>query len=500
MYVSAHAHHLAVPRALVLAALVAAGLQVALGVLLRDARRGALLASGLVILAAGWREAWDFVADPGVDARLIALTAGSLVVLGLVVLRLLLLLLRRAGRTPIVSTGAAHRALATVAGLWLLAVVVGGALQGAAPQLLRELARPPAAAPIPANGEPPPDIYLIIFDSHGRRDSLQRLFGYDTGPFLGALTERGFSVAERSRATYPATVLVLPSMFHMRFVEDIAELRPVIEGRVDPAWRARNALAYNPAFEALREAGYELVASLPPFEDASPRTVDRILDDGQINEFEYALLRRTAAFELVGALVPDFMSEQQRSRMDAQFRHVAEVAGERSPRPRFMFVHVPAPHLPAVFHADGSPRHAPITHDFYDDTASGLGITVAEYGERYTGQVEHIDRRVVELVDQVLERSARPPVIVLMGDHGPRAEVTWSDIEAADFDAALPILFAALTPGREDLFPGNVTSVNVLSILMNAYLGTEFPALPPRTFIPGRAVFWTVQEVPNPDG
>jgi hypothetical protein len=35
--------------------------------------------------------------------------------------------------------------------------------------------------------------------------------------------------------------------------------------------------------------------------------------------------------------------------------------------------------------------------------------------------------------------------------------------------------FAARTPGHPDLFPDDVSPVNVLSMVENAYLGTDFP-------------------------
>jgi hypothetical protein len=42
------------------------------------------------------------------------------------------------------------------------------------------------------------------------------------------------------------------------------------------------------------------------------------------------------------------------------------------------------------------------------------------------------------------------------------------------------ILFAALTPEREDVFPGDVSPVNVFRYLFDAYFDTQLgPATPP---------------------
>jgi hypothetical protein len=46
----------------------------------------------------------------------------------------------------------------------------------------------------------------------------------------------------------------------------------------------------------------------------------------------------------------------------------------------------------------------------------------------------------------------------------------------------LSTLFAARTPGRPDLFPDDVSLINVFPILANAYLGTALQTQEDRTF------------------
>ncbi len=56
-----------------------------------------------------------------------------------------------------------------------------------------------------------PDVYYFIFDRFASAETLREHFGYDLTPFLDALRERGFYVAEDSWANYLKTPLSLMS-------------------------------------------------------------------------------------------------------------------------------------------------------------------------------------------------------------------------------------------------------------------------------------------------
>ena len=42
-----------------------------------------------------------------------------------------------------------------------------------------------------------PDVYYVILDGYARADALATHYGYDNEPFLDALRERGFVVADQ---------------------------------------------------------------------------------------------------------------------------------------------------------------------------------------------------------------------------------------------------------------------------------------------------------------
>jgi hypothetical protein len=77
------------------------------------------------------------------------------------------------------------------------------------------------------------------------------------------------------------------------------------------------------------------------------------------------------------------------------------------------------------------------------------------------------------MVDRILAASREPPVIVLLSDHGSGLGMNWDDVAHSDLDERTANLFAALTPGRQQVFRHDVTLVNVFGTLFGAYYGID---------------------------
>jgi hypothetical protein len=140
--------------------------------------------------------------------------------------------------------------------------------------------------------------------------------------------------------------------------------------------------------------------------------------------------------------------------------------------PRFVWVHVPAPHAPLVFAPDGSTLAAPLSEFFH----------LPPDREVYIGNLAHLEDLVIAAAREVRTATRGEAVIVLMADHGSRSTGDIVAMTAADVRERTGILFAAHTPGHPDLFGDTITPVNVLSTLSNTYLGTALPWQPDRQF------------------
>jgi hypothetical protein len=78
-----------------------------------------------------------------------------------------------------------------------------------------------ALGPIPTG--PPrtlPHIVHIVLDGYSRADVLQNTYGFDNGPFLSALRQRGFHIADQATTPFNQTLFVMSSIFSLGAVTD----------------------------------------------------------------------------------------------------------------------------------------------------------------------------------------------------------------------------------------------------------------------------------------
>lgn len=374
----------------------------------------------------------------------------------------------------LVSRGTAILAIAVV----LEAIQLGrvGDLLSAVPREGPFRSPPSAVAPAEA-----PDVYVILLDGYARADILSERFGVDDAPFLGGLRDRGFDVATGSHSNYLVTNLSLTSFLNHHELADIPAIASLIADPASaegpPVFRA----ASNPSILGdFRAIGYETVAISSGFEQVAVRSADRFIDSGEMNEFEFQLLRPSLLAPLATTISSDVFSGQQRGRIRSVFDAVEALAGEPTSRPRFVFAHVPSPHAPWVMGADGSPRIVTNLETWFADTPPSTGLSRDEVVVAYREQSAYLADRTLAAVDAVLAASARPPVILVVSDHGSSLDVT-----AGTAETRLRNLFASHTPGHDGIYANDTTLVNVFPTLFEAYYGIDLGRSPDTLFSEG---------------
>ena len=311
-----------------------------------------------------------------------------------------------------------------------------------------------------------PDIYVILLDGHPRGDTMNEDFGLDSGTFLGELERLGFEVADQSHSNYNFTSLTLASMFNMVQVQSIDGL----DARQPPATQSRalaRAINHGSVFEQLRGVGYEIVTVPSPAGIVTLRSADRIVDDGAITQFEFEALQVGITPLLLPDLQRRLVMGSLRSRVLASLEQTVDLAQERTGRPKLVFTHVMSPHAPVLFSADGTP---------VDGWPCYPKCSAFDFGWRYgdealapiAGQIQYVDTKVIETVEQILQASPEPPIIILFSDHGSRHRVD-------DREEMLRSLLVSFTPGKTGVFPEDATPVNLFPRLLNEYFGTGVP-------------------------
>ena len=138
-----------------------------------------------------------------------------------------------------------------------------------------------------------------------------------------------------------------------------------------------------------------------------------------------------------------------------------------------MLTHLPVPHWPFIFN-ETCDNAMPVNHAI---EGLGLGGGDPTLVAAVAAQTTCVNKLVTEVVQHIVEGDPEA-VVIVFSDHGPDEHLDWSAPDAVGLRERSANLFAARTPGHPGLFPDDMTLVNVLPILFNAYLGTELPLQP----------------------
>jgi hypothetical protein len=437
-----------------------------------DRRYGGIAASAIAVALVVTR----------MEAILVLLLVGGVV----------LVLARLPGARDVRPLSLITRLLEGVAVIAVVAAVLASVQEpGFVPDLEEAFIAPPGPAerPMPPAGSP--DIFVYLIDGYPGRTAASQAPWFDASAFPSALAQRGFTVHDDSRSNYLLTRLVIPTMFESKYVEDIPGLAaPLGPDQAVDARRLRETLETSSGLANIRAAGYDVMWVSSGWSHLDIRNVDRRIEAPGPSELEVAILRQSGAGTLLQLLDPTGFSRVMRDRIHAAYASATALAAEPHTRPRFVFVHVPSPHPPTVFQADGSPENG--SPDAAWDTNVVPGETKDVRRQRVFEQVEAAANLTVQGVDAMRQVSATPPVIAVFSDHG-------TDIS---FDATVPIgsdtnerssnFLATLTPGHPDLFREPTMPINIISTITNAYLGTSVPRQPDHTYAYKGSVLNTV--------
>ncbi|MFO7674730.1 MAG: hypothetical protein R6X12_00215 [bacterium] len=355
-----------------------------------------------------------------------------------------------------------------------LAASLPALLRGGAP------ARP-AAGPTADAAAGLPDIYYIIPDGHARSDILAELYNHDNSGFIAGLRARGFFVADSARTNYSQTYLSIGSALNLEYADSLARLmgpesddrRPLVD------W-----LLGNRVMRELRVRGYRVISFASGYSGTEFGGADVYLAPrGAMSEFANVLAGTTP----VGALLRAYTERSQHDlhRERAEFILERLPSANRAGGPAFILAHLLPPHPPFVFGAEGEPIEARGPYNISDGNHYHHGEpgSVARYIEGYRQQVQYVDRRLLETVDAILARAARPPVIVIQADHGPGSRLNHDDPRWTYIPERQAILYAVLMPDRDYAgWHDSITPVNTFRLVFNRLFPDTLAALPDRSY------------------
>lgn len=351
----------------------------------------------------------------------------------------------------------------------------------------------PPAAPFEAAGNTAvqnsgdkqwPDIYFIVLRGYARSDVLSAMYGYNNLPLIESIAEKGFTCASESTVNYPSTLLSLTSCLNMDYLQDLIP-RPALDS--EDLRDVVDLYHNNRVYDFLKRQGYTLTVFSPGIELLEPRAnVDmRLRSRVALGEFEMVLLNTTAFARLIeaarylrGKPLGDWRHVFDRKRFFYTFDALAELAKEPSDTPRFIFVYFRIPEPPFVFRRDGksttserAPSH--IAREMFRGTRQ-------EYKKLYVDQLHFTSRLLQNTLNAIVDKATRPPVILVVSDHGPGAEYNPEDIAVTNANERFANLTLTYFPEDQLARPIEVDEslslVNLFRITLNGVFGLTIPA------------------------
>lgn len=340
-----------------------------------------------------------------------------------------------------------------------------------------------------------PDIYYIVLDGYGRADVLKKNFKLDTTGFLSELEQRGFFVAKKAHTNYVQTELSIASSTNLDYLQDLpkpagsaADMRGILDGMIDDSRLSRLS----------KQFGYQYVGVATGFPALRFTSADITYrgDSGQ-SLYLSALIEKTPI--ILPNTARTSMFQDRYDLLLGCFENLKRL-GSQQGSPKFVMVHVLAPHPPFVLRADGGFTAPKRAFGYFDGSDfMGSGGTKEEYETGYAGQVATLNRLLIETIDSILANKSRNVVILLQGDHGPKSDLDQNLIEKTDLGEVLPILLAVRGPkGLQSEIGEDVSPVNLTRAVARTIFGQELKPLPNRSYYSPWLHPYRFEEVPLP--
>lgn len=331
----------------------------------------------------------------------------------------------------------------------------------------------------------PPDIYYFIFEEYSSSKVLSENHGFDNKDIENFLTSKGFYVAKDATSNYPKTFLSLASSFNYEYLDFLTDKT---SGGVSADQTVVNPLIEDNKLVAfLKSKGYKyyhLGSWWPPTGKNRNADINFVSSEIYLNldEFTLHLLDTTIVASIIKNFFPQefvntdgYINHRNRTlyTVDRLKNEVPKLSG-----PKFVFAHLLIPHEPFVF-GDNCQK------------VDQKEIAKEKKSKNFINQIKCTNKFIKEITDTILEKSKKPPVIVIQADEGelPIVNVlkegeTWSKASVASLKEKFGIFNAYYLPGMSvNLLYPDITPVNTFRLILDQYFEEKLSLLPDKNYI-----------------
>ena len=255
----------------------------------------------------------------------------------------------------------------------------------------------------------------------------------------------------------------------------------------------RELLQGNRAMRHLRAAGYRTIVYESQYYEIDLREADRTVGESWApRPFSVVILQMTPIPALLRRVGIPLFYDLHRARLLSTLAGLPDVT--REPSPKFVFAHLMYAHTPLVLDAAGGN----VTPQGNYSWTTPVGKGDKQFMEAYRGQLSYLNTKLETVVRRIIAESARPPVIMLQGDHGPEMGLSRGSLSESDVDGRYSIFNAYLFPeGGEEKLYDSISPVNSFRILFNHYFGTSYPLLEDKSYYTTDRLIYDFQPIPE---
>jgi len=341
---------------------------------------------------------------------------------------------------------------------------------------------------------PAPDVYFIVLDDYGRTDTLQDLFDFDNSGFIRELEDLGFYVANCSQSNYAQTQLSSASTLNMDYIENLVSDLYVDEVKYWASPLLLDSRVRN-LFEGL---GYQTVAFYNDYPRLHWQDADYFLQPGErssqiiqwgskLSSFEELIINTTLLSSIIDLQAGENQISSNPSRRESNL-YILDTLPEIPEilAPKFIYAHLMLPHPPFIFGPNG--EEVNIDNKEFND-APRYQDEVNRIG--YRDQTIYVNRRMISILRDVIEKSSTPPIIIIESDHGPTSY--------GGLQNRMGNFMAYYFPGKDvsSLAYPSITPVNTFRLVFNEYFGGEYPLLDDISYYSNATSNFNYEIVPN---
>jgi hypothetical protein len=331
-----------------------------------------------------------------------------------------------------------------------------------------------------SSSETYPDIYFIVLDAYARQDILREIYNFDNSDFIEFLQKKGFYVADKCAANYCQTGPSLASCLNMSYLNAGKDAHCGIDQKF-----FKKEITKSSVRQFLRERGYKTVSFASSIFYTSLDDADVYLKSvNLVNMFHSSVLNATPLPYILNLIRKPKSFDIHREHITYILDNLGKISNTYQWR-KFVFVHLEIPHPPFVFGPQG--ESVTVGNSFVNFDGDWLirkgRISREQYKKAYCDQVSFINMRMKKVINEILNNSSQPPIILILGDHGPRSETKWGSSEQTNVKECLTNLGAFYLPdGGEKLLYPDMTLVNLFRVIYKHYFNKNEDFLPDRCY------------------